>query len=91
MFIVDFEPVQKGPVTSIANDKELTSSSQEEAKEEELQQPFVVVSELVQERPVTSTVDNKPLTELEAEYFQEQLHCTNEGNNLLKQCLEEKK
>ena len=42
MFIVDFEPVQKRPVTSIANDKELTRSSQEEAKEEELQQPFAV-------------------------------------------------
>ena len=36
---------------------------------------------------------NKELTELEAEYakLQKQLYCTNEENNLLKQCLEDKK
>ena len=69
MLTLDSEPVQEGPVTSIANDKELTRSSQEGAKEEELQQPFTVALDLVQERSVTSTVNNKALTELEAEYF----------------------
>ena len=33
----DSEPVQEGPVASIASDKELSGGSQEEAKEEELQ------------------------------------------------------
>ena len=79
-------------MTSTAIDKELTKGSQEEAKEEELQQPLAVALELVQEGPVTSIASDNALTDLEAEYaeLQEQLHHTNEENNLLKQCLEEK-
>ena len=43
----DSEPVQEGVVASNASDKELFGGSQEEVKEEELQQPLAVVSELV--------------------------------------------
>ena len=50
-------------MTSIASDKELTRSSQEEAKEEELQHSLAIVSELVQERPVASIVSSKVPTE----------------------------
>ena len=68
-------------MTSIASNKELTRSSQEEAKEEELQQSLAIVSELAQERPVASIVSSKVPTELEAECgkFQEQLHCVLKG------------
>ena len=74
-------------MVSTASDKPLTGGFQGEAKEEELQQPLVVVSELVQESPVTSIAGNEALNKLEAKYanLQEQLHCTNEENNLLKQ------
>ena len=41
---------------------------------------------------MTSIAGDETLTELEAEYakLQKQLYCTNEENNLLKQCLEDK-
>ena len=86
------EPVQEGPMASTASDKPLTEGFQGEAKEEELQQPLMVVSELVQESPVTSIAGDEALTELEAKYaeLQEQLHYTKEENSLLNQNLEEK-
>ena len=80
-------------MTSIINDKKLARSSQEEAKAEELPQILAVVPELVQEGPMTSIASDKALTELEVNYatkLQEQLHCVNKENGLLKQCLEEK-
>ena len=68
-----------------------TRSSREEAKEED-HGATTTTSKLVQERPVTSVFSDKVLTESVAQYakLQELLHCTNEENNLLKQCLEEK-
>ena len=86
------ESVQEGPMASTVSDKLLTGGFQGEAKEEELQQPLMVVSELVQKSPVTSIAGDEALTELEAKYaeLQEQLHYTKEENSLLNQNLEEK-
>ena len=79
-------------MAATTSDKPLIGGFQGEAKEEELQQPLVVVSELVHESPVTSIAGDEALTELEAKYaeLQEQLHYTKEENNLLNQNLEEK-
>ena len=55
-------------MASTVSDKPLTGGFQGEAKEEELQQPPVVVSKLVQESPVTSITGDEALTESEAKY-----------------------